>query len=147
MGARRAVFEVIGGRNAKATPKQEAPASSESNATAAARAVVARKTCACGRRSAFWRCTRRWPASSSLVRVTGATAMTIVCGTDFSENAGQAARAAASIALCLNDGLELVHVLSDPAAAGLPALGVFYAPLRVLLADQATKLASDFSIP
>ena len=73
--------------------------------------------------------------------------MTIVCGTDFSENAGQAARAGASIARCLNDRLELVHVLSDPATAGIPALGVFYAPLQELLAEHATKLASDFSIP
>ena len=49
--------------------------------------------------------------------------MTIVCGTDFSENAGQATCAAASIARCLNQRLELVHVIADPAAAGIPALG------------------------
>ena len=72
--------------------------------------------------------------------------MTIICGTDFSDNAGQAARAAAGIARCLNDRLELVHVLSDPAAAGIPALGMFYAPLQELLADQAAKLARDFAI-
>jgi nucleotide-binding universal stress UspA family protein len=72
--------------------------------------------------------------------------MTIVCGTDFSENAAQAARAAAVIARCLNDRLELVHVLADPAAAGIPALGMFYAPLQELLAEQARKLAREFSI-
>jgi nucleotide-binding universal stress UspA family protein len=72
--------------------------------------------------------------------------MTIVCGTDFSDNAGQAARAAASIARCVNERLELVHVISDPAAAGIPALGVFFAPLQELLADQAAKLAAEFAI-
>jgi len=72
--------------------------------------------------------------------------MTIVCGTDFSENAGQAARAAASIARSLNERLELVHVIDDPAAAGIPALGVFLAPLQDLLAEQAGKLAREFSI-
>ena len=72
--------------------------------------------------------------------------MPVVCGTDFSENAGQAARAAASIARCLKDRLELVHVLADPAAAGLPALGMFYAPVHELLTDQAGKLAREFSI-
>jgi nucleotide-binding universal stress UspA family protein len=72
--------------------------------------------------------------------------MTIVCGTDFSDNAAQAARAAASIARCLHDRLELVHVLSDPAGAGIPALGVIYAPRHELLAEQAGKLAGEFSI-
>ncbi|HEY0467004.1 MAG TPA: universal stress protein [Polyangiaceae bacterium] len=72
--------------------------------------------------------------------------MTLVCGTDFSANAAQAARAAASIARCLNEPLELVHVIADPAAAGIPALGVFYAPLQELLAAQADKLAREFSI-
>jgi hypothetical protein len=46
--------------------------------------------------------------------------MTIVCGTDFSDNAAHAARGAVSIARCLNERLELVHVLSDPGAAGVP---------------------------
>ncbi|HEX2669994.1 MAG TPA: universal stress protein [Polyangiaceae bacterium] len=73
--------------------------------------------------------------------------MTIICGTDFSENAAQAARAAASIARCTNDRLELVHVLADPAAAGIPALGMFLGPLQELLAEQAGKLAREFSIP
>ena len=70
--------------------------------------------------------------------------MTIVCGTDFSENAGQAARAAASIARCLNDRIELVHVIADPAVGGLPALGAFYAPIQELLSEQAEKLAREF---
>lgn len=73
--------------------------------------------------------------------------MTIVCGTDFSENAAQAARAAASIARCLNEPLELVHVLAGPATASVPALGLFYAPLQELLAAAAQKLAGEFSIP
>jgi len=72
--------------------------------------------------------------------------MTIVCGTDFSENAAQAARAAASIARCLNDRLDLVHVYADPAAAGIPALGAFFAPVQELLAEQAGELAREFSI-
>jgi len=72
--------------------------------------------------------------------------MTIVCGTDFSENAEQAARAAASVARCSNQHLELVHVLADPAAAGMPALGVFFAPLQELLLERASKLAREFSI-
>jgi nucleotide-binding universal stress UspA family protein len=72
--------------------------------------------------------------------------MTIVCGTDFSDNAAQAARAAASIARCLNERLELVHVLSDVATAGIPALGMFYAPLQELLAERAHKLAREFTI-
>lgn len=72
--------------------------------------------------------------------------MTIVCGTDFSDHAAQAARAAASIARCSKDRLELVHVLSDPAIAGIPALGAFFAPVQELLAEQAAKLAREFSI-
>jgi len=72
--------------------------------------------------------------------------MTVVCGTDFSENAAVAARAAANIARCLGDRLELVHVIADPAAAGIPALGVFFAPLQELLGNQAATLASEFSI-
>jgi len=72
--------------------------------------------------------------------------MTIVCGTDFSENAGQAARAAASIARCLKARLELVHVIADPAAAGIPAIGALFSPIQDLLAEQAGKLAREFSI-
>jgi len=72
--------------------------------------------------------------------------MTIVCGTDFSDSAAQAARAAASMARHTNDRLELVHVIADPAAAGLPALGAFFAPLQELLSNLAGKLAREFSI-
>ncbi|MET0794019.1 MAG: universal stress protein, partial [Polyangiaceae bacterium] len=72
--------------------------------------------------------------------------MAIVCGTDFSENAGQAARAAAAIAQCLGERLELVHVLAAPGNAAIPALGMFYEPMRELLASQAGKLSQDFSI-
>lgn len=71
--------------------------------------------------------------------------MTIVCGSDFSENAGHAARAAASIARCVSESLELVHVVAEP-AAGIPALGIFYAPVQELLAEQAAQLAKQFSI-
>lgn len=73
-------------------------------------------------------------------------AMTIVCGTDFSENGALAARAAASLARRLNDRLELVHVIADPAVAGIPALGAFFAPLQGLLSEQATRLAREYSV-
>ncbi|MET0790101.1 MAG: universal stress protein [Polyangiaceae bacterium] len=72
--------------------------------------------------------------------------MTIICGTDFSEHSGQAARAAAALAQCLGEPLRLVHVLSNPGNASLPALGMFYEPVEELLASQAEKLASEFSI-
>lgn len=72
--------------------------------------------------------------------------MTMVCGTDFSENAAHATRAAASIARCLNEPLELVHVVPDLAITGLPALVMFYAPLQELLAAQAERLTREFSI-
>jgi len=86
-----------------------------------------------------------WSVSCSLPHQ-GANAMTIVCGTDFSDSAEQAARAAASIARCSNSRLELVHVLADPAAAGIPALGAFFAPLQELLSELAAKLGREFSI-
>ena len=72
--------------------------------------------------------------------------MAIVCGTDLSESAARAARAAAAIAQCTAERLELVHVLVNPAGAAIPALGLFYEPARELLASQAEKLAKEFSI-
>lgn len=47
----------------------------------------------------------------------------LLCATDFSEHAGIAARRAASLAARLGAGLELLHVLSEPALRTL--LGLF----------------------
>lgn len=71
--------------------------------------------------------------------------MTIVCGTNFSENATQASRAAAAIAQRVNEPLKLVHVLGA-GAAELPALATLYDPFRALLAAQAERLSKDFGI-
>ena len=71
--------------------------------------------------------------------------MTIISGTDFSENAAQAARAAAAIAQLTRDPLKLVHVLGR-SATELPALAVLNEPLRELLASQAKKLGEEFGI-
>jgi len=71
--------------------------------------------------------------------------MTIVCGTNFSENATQAARAAAAIAKRVREPLKLVHVLGQ-GVADLPALAVLYEPFRELLATQAKKLSQEFEI-
>jgi len=71
--------------------------------------------------------------------------MTIVCGTDFSENAAQAARAAAAIAQSVREPLQLVHVLGK-ALHELPGLAALYEPMRVLLAEQAKKLATEFAV-
>ena len=64
--------------------------------------------------------------------------MTIVCGTDFSENADTAARAAGSIAKRLALPLELVHVV-DPCGADAE-------PLRARLRAQAEGLQAQFGI-
>lgn len=47
----------------------------------------------------------------------------LLCATDFSEHAGIAARRAATLAASLGAGLELLHVLSEPALRTL--LGLF----------------------
>ena len=71
--------------------------------------------------------------------------MTIVCGSNFSENATQAARAAAAIAKRVNEPLKLVHVLGQ-GAADLPALTALYEPFRALLEAHAEKLGKEFEI-
>jgi nucleotide-binding universal stress UspA family protein len=47
--------------------------------------------------------------------------MQIVCGTDFSKNATQAAEAAAAFATRLREPLVLIHAIDEPARAQLPA--------------------------
>lgn len=67
--------------------------------------------------------------------------MTIVCGTDFSENSGTAARAASAIAKRLALPLKLVHVIDLP---GTDDSG--YEPLRARLRAQAEGLRVQFGI-
>src|SRR5436190_1645875 len=57
--------------------------------------------------------------------------MTIVCGTDFSESSGQAARVAAALAVRYNEPLQLVHVSSSSDAG-----------LSTRLAEHAKALAA-----
>jgi nucleotide-binding universal stress UspA family protein len=71
--------------------------------------------------------------------------MTIVCGTNFSENATQASRAAAALAQRVKEPLKLVHVLGA-GAAELPGLAMLYEPFRALLAAQAERLSKDFGV-
>lgn len=70
--------------------------------------------------------------------------MTIVCGTDFSENAERAARAAAAIAKRVGEPLKLVHVLAEP------LLLLSFAPsevaLQTALTTQAERLQREFGI-
>jgi nucleotide-binding universal stress UspA family protein len=70
--------------------------------------------------------------------------MTIVCGTDFSENSEQAGLAAAAIAKRLGVPLKLVHVLAES-----PVL-LSFAPseptLQAALSAQAEKLHRHFGI-
>jgi len=66
--------------------------------------------------------------------------MTIICGTDFSENAVQAASAAAAIAERVAEPLKLVHVV----AATMPEVAVD--SLRKLLVAHAEKLHEQFHV-
>lgn len=72
----------------------------------------------------------------------------IVSGTDFSENAAQAALAAAAIARRLNVPLKLVHVIDEIGAELAIAGGQdgVYDPLRKRLREQAAEIASRFQI-
>lgn len=63
----------------------------------------------------------------------------IICGTDFSENARQAARAAAAIAKQLNEPLLLVHALDFPSYAAKSKAGVF----RVVTASRRKSLQQE----
>ena len=74
--------------------------------------------------------------------------MTIICGTDLSENAGEAARAAASIAKRLGVPLELVHVI-DELGAGLTVRSeqsAIYDPVRNRVQALADELKCGFGI-
>jgi nucleotide-binding universal stress UspA family protein len=74
--------------------------------------------------------------------------MTIVCGTDLSENAQQAARAAAAIAKRLGAPLKLVHVIDELGAELTVASeqNAIYDPLRKKVQEQADELRSRFGI-
>ena len=74
--------------------------------------------------------------------------MTIVCGTDFSERAAQAARAAGAIARRLAMPLWLVHVV-DELGAELSMRDVYdpaFDPQRAKLQRQADELRADTGI-
>lgn len=74
--------------------------------------------------------------------------MTIVCGTDLSENAQAAARAAAAIAKRLAAPLKLVHVIAELGAELTVASeqNAIYDPLRRRIQEQASELKSLFGI-
>ena len=78
----------------------------------------------------------------------GGEVMTIVSGTDFSENAAQAALAAAAIAKRLSVPLKLVHVI-DELGAELTITSDqsgIYDPLRQRIHDQAIEIGTRFGI-
>jgi len=72
--------------------------------------------------------------------------MTILCGTDFSENAGSAARVAAAIAKRLALPLELVHVLDVTGADVGVRHDVAHEPLRARLHADAEELRTRFGV-
>lgn len=67
--------------------------------------------------------------------------MTIVCGTDFSEDADSAIRVAGSIAKRLAMPLELVHVVDSPDAEESAR-----APVQTRLQAQAAELSAELGI-
>lgn len=70
--------------------------------------------------------------------------MTIVCGTDFSENASRAARAAAAIARRKRTPLVLAHIVDNFEAEG--AVSGAYESSRNKLLAQVAELTSEFGI-
>jgi len=74
--------------------------------------------------------------------------MTIICGTDLSENAAYAAQAAAAIAKRLSVPLKLVLVLDELGAQLMVASGqdAMYEPLRKRIREQAAELGTQFGI-
>jgi len=73
--------------------------------------------------------------------------MPVVCGTDFSENAQQALRAAAALARALNEPLVLAHVVEREAIA--ETAGIFDAWCRAAeqrLRDQAEPLRREIAV-
>jgi len=74
--------------------------------------------------------------------------MTIICGTDLSENAAHAAQAAAAIAKRLAAPLKLVHVIDELGAELTVASyqDAIYEPLRKRAREQAAELGTQFGI-
>jgi nucleotide-binding universal stress UspA family protein len=74
--------------------------------------------------------------------------MAIVCGTDFSENATQAARAAGALARRLGLPLKLVHVIGERDAQVTAAINqdIILDALRQRIRDQAAEIAPAFDI-
>jgi len=74
--------------------------------------------------------------------------MTIICGTDLSENAQEAARAAAAIAKRLAVPLKLVYVIDEPGAELTVASdqNAIYDPVRKRVQEQANELHRRFGI-
>lgn len=74
--------------------------------------------------------------------------MTIVCGTDLSENAQEAARAAAAIAKRLAVPLKLVYVIDEIGGELTVASeqNAIYDPIRKRVQEQANELSSQFGI-
>lgn len=73
--------------------------------------------------------------------------MTIVCGTDFSENAAQAEVAAAALAKHLGTNLKLVHVVdARRQALSSTALSLLFEPVEDLLSTRAKRLEQDYRI-
>jgi nucleotide-binding universal stress UspA family protein len=72
----------------------------------------------------------------------------IICGTDFSQNAAQAALAAAAIARRLSVPLKLVHVIDELGAelAIASDQDSIYDPLRQRLRDQGIEIGKRFGI-
>lgn len=74
--------------------------------------------------------------------------MSILCGTDFSENSQAATRAAAAIARRLAAPLKLVHVIDELGAevAMASERAAIYDPVRQRAQAQAVELGSSFGI-
>ncbi|MES1177858.1 MAG: universal stress protein [Myxococcales bacterium] len=73
--------------------------------------------------------------------------MSIVCGTDFSQNAAEAEVAAAALAKHLGTDLKLVHVLDTRRqVSSSTALSLLLEPAEGLLAARAKRLEQDFRI-
>jgi nucleotide-binding universal stress UspA family protein len=74
--------------------------------------------------------------------------MTIICGTDLSENAQEAARAAAAIAKRLAVPLKLVYVIDELGAELTVASeqNAIYDPVRKRVQEQANELHSWFGV-
>lgn len=74
--------------------------------------------------------------------------MTIVCGTDFSRAAGEAAQVACALARRSRQSVLLIHVIDELGAELAFGTGedAIYQPIRDRLAEEARGLASSFSV-